>query len=173
MVFMRVGENEACELFALAGEERHIRQYNIYAGVTVLPELYAEVHQQPFAVMAMPLPVGIGVHANFACAPKRQEHQIPARGLLDHEPTPAGSKTSPACISATEPSASLRSSAPVSARPAKVPLWPLTEMGVPRGMARSIHSPRICAKPRPESHSEMRDRSDDCTTARTASAVRP
>lgn len=81
MIFMRMREHDADDIIAFAFQVMRIRQNKIDTRNGVLPaEGYANIDDQPAAIIGRTITIGIEVHANLARSAKRQKDEF-VRGL--------------------------------------------------------------------------------------------
>ena len=72
MIFMRMGDDEAKQLIAPAGNERRVRHHDIDLGVRCAAKTDPAIDREPFPVAT----VEVEIHADLARPTQRQEGQV-------------------------------------------------------------------------------------------------
>ena len=83
MILMRMGDDDADEVFLDLFDEFHVRQDQIDARQVVAGEGHADIDQQPFALLGGAEAIERAIHADLAKTAKRREDQFVLFSHLD------------------------------------------------------------------------------------------
>ena len=172
MVLMRMGDDDADQIFFAFSMKFEIGHEEINAGHVFVREANAEVDHQPLARVCWSIAVKAAIHADLAQAAKRDEHEFAVAGHLGSG-LPTDEKPNKTARRASEASRSVRSAASMVSSPwlermsrrppASIPSK--TPSRRPALLWIAIRSPR----PRAQSSQTARTLSNPCPARQTSS----
>ena len=76
MIFMGVRDDKPGKIPLVLGDETHIGQNNVNAGIILVPKFDTKINHQPFARGLGASTIAIAIHTDLACAAQGQQNQI-------------------------------------------------------------------------------------------------